>query len=143
MHQQLNRLSYKNHSVLDYATKFWCLSSRISNIEKAKIYKFIKGLPVSTANKIVQWALSLLKNVIKAVLLYEAYWISINTLTTYLLNEVPINHNGGNNAKVYNRSVLMEIDNLQQEWQRNNAPRNNQNQNQAWNNVHRNYQNQY
>lgn len=101
LQQQLDMLTCKECTVLEYVTEFHCLSSHVDNTENAKIYKFIKELP---ANEVVQRAPEKLEAAIESALLYKARKNSINYLMAQLPNTEELK------LMIEDGSISMEID---------------------------------
>jgi hypothetical protein len=85
------------------------LFSKVSDTEEAKIYKFIKGLPLQTANKVVQRAPVKLEEAIEVATLYEARKDSLSRILSQLVD-------GGGAAEFVdsNRPAPMELNPIHQ-----------------------------
>lgn len=80
LQQQLDHLSCKGRTFLEYITEFCHLSEKVSDTEEAWIYKFVKGLSSQTANEVVQRAPATLEAAIDVATLYEARKASLNKI---------------------------------------------------------------
>lgn len=107
--QQLDCLTCKGHTFLDYVTEFHRLSEKVSDTEKAQIYKFICGLSMNTANKVVQQVSATLEAAIKIATLYKARKESLNKI----FFQLPDQDNRAANPDP-NGLASMELDQLYQ-----------------------------
>lgn len=82
--QQLEELVCKGNKLAEYMAEFCGLSCHVSDLKKAKIFKFVRGLPERVGQEVVQQAPETVEEAIDIATIFEARRNSIKCVAAHL-----------------------------------------------------------